>query len=291
MRLVLMGDFHYSRMANGTAEMLEARDYVYASMLDQFLDMNADVHISLGDLTHEGLPEEFRVVFTRLNESTRQFIHVLGNHDTYSIPKTEILEITGQKRYSSLEMEEAVLIFLDSTKEMNKECWGGEMDAEQMDWLKAQLQASGEKPVLVFAHHPIYGTTAHSILDKLSIHPDFDMKSVLSVKKGPGFYFCGHNHTNSIVQQDGWHFIQTAACLDIPAFRVVELSGSLLDITTAQLNVAELEANIARFHRNMDGFTPVAEARGEEMDWSLSVNLLEKTIAEAGAKADNLLNT
>ncbi|MBD0379967.1 metallophosphoesterase family protein [Paenibacillus sedimenti] len=278
MRLVLMGDFHYSRMVDGTEEMLDARDTVYTSMLDQFLAMDGDVHISLGDLTHEGFPEEFRYVFDRIDRSGRPFIHVLGNHDTYSIPKTEILAITGQKRYSALETDGAFLIFLDSTKEMNKECWGGTMDAEQLEWLQAQLEASGEKPVFVFAHHPVYDTTTRSKLDKLSIHPEIDMKAVLRTKKGPAFYFCGHNHANSIVLQDGWHFIQTAACLDIPAFRVVELKDGQVRIDLVKLNeAAELETHITRFHTNMRGFKPSPDARGEESDWNLSVDLLETT--------------
>ncbi|UJF33625.1 metallophosphoesterase family protein [Paenibacillus hexagrammi] len=102
MRFVVMGDFHYSRMNNGTDDMVQARDKVFTALLNQFLAMDGDLHISLGDLTHEGYPEEFRYVFDHMNRSEREFIHVLGNHDTYSIPKTEILSITGQSRYSSL---------------------------------------------------------------------------------------------------------------------------------------------------------------------------------------------
>jgi Icc protein len=155
------------------------------------------------------------------SENTRIIsIHVLGNHDAYSIPKVDILKITGQQRYQAIDMEGAILIFLDTTKEMNRVDWGGEMDAEQPDWLQTQLEITGDKPVFVFSHHPVYGTTANSTMDKLSIDPQIDMKAVLNKKEGTGFFFCGHNHVNSIVQQDGWHY---ASCLDIPAFRIVEL--------------------------------------------------------------------
>ncbi|MDQ1911108.1 metallophosphoesterase [Paenibacillus sp. GD4] len=275
MRLVLMGDFHFSSMENGTEEMKAARDRVYAELLDRFLDMEGDYHISLGDLTHEGLPEEFEYVFGRMNRSERHFIHVLGNHDTYSIPKTDILAITGQERCRAIETEEAVLIFLDSTKEMNKECWGGEMDLDQLEWLEEQLVKSGEKPALVFAHHPVYGTTTRSTMDKLSIHPSIDMKAVLHKKKGPGFYFCGHNHANSIVRQEGWHYIMTAACLDYPAYRTVHVENGHVSVEMVPIGHPELAEQIARFHRNMKGFTPSEDFLGVETDWRLQINLLE----------------
>ncbi|UQZ83849.1 cyclic 3',5'-adenosine monophosphate phosphodiesterase [Paenibacillus konkukensis] len=273
MRIALLGDFHYSRMDGGTAEMLEARDAAYKTMLDAFLQTEADLHISLGDLTHGGYPEEFRYVFEQINGSGRSFIHVLGNHDTYSIPKTEILAITGQQRYGAIELDEAKLLFLDSTKEMNRSDWGGELDERQLAWLKEQLEQSGGKPVLVFAHHPVYDTTAHSTKDKLSIHPDIDIQSALRAKQGPAFYFCGHNHINSIVSRDGWHYIQTAACLDHPAFRLIELSGKKLTIGFVTMEDETLSSHIERFNTQVKGFKPTADAQGLEQDRYLQVGL------------------
>ncbi len=275
MRINLLGDFHYSRMENGTEEMLQARDKAFQAMLSSFLEMEGQFHISLGDLTHEGYPEEFQYVFDQVDASGRNFIHVLGNHDTYSIPKADILGITRQQRYSAVDTDEVLLIFLDSTKEMDHDDWGGEMDAEQLEWLQAQLERSGEKPVFVFAHHPIYETTTRSTMDKLSIHPQFDMKSILSQKKGLGFYFCGHNHANSIFQENGWHYIQTAACLDIPAIRIVELKDGQVRTQLLTMDHEELMTHIACFNTRMKGFAPVLDARGVDTDWVLEVNLLE----------------
>jgi len=278
MRLVVMGDFHYSRMEQGSDEMKAARDLAYEIMMNAFLETDGDIHISLGDLTHEGYPEEFQYVCNRVQESDRHFVHVLGNHDTYSIPKADILAITGQQRYSAIDTEEALLLFLDSTKEMNKSDWGGEMDEEQLQWLQAQLEQSGDKPVFVFAHHPVYGTTARSTMEKLSIHPDIDMNEALGAKQGSAFYFCGHNHENSIVRQNGWHFIQTAACLDIPAFRIVELKDGVVTIGLVTIDHTELTEHIACFNTNMPGFGPHSDARGMEKDWNLEVNLLELSV-------------
>ncbi|WP_379969564.1 metallophosphoesterase family protein [Ectobacillus sp. sgz5001026] len=273
MKLVLMGDFHYSRMESGTEEMHKVSEEAYSVMIDTFLKMDADFHISIGDLTHEGHPEEFDYLFSRIRTSDRHFIHVLGNHDTLSIPKTDILTMTGQQRYQAIDTEEAKLIFLDTTKEMNRADWGGEIDPDQLEWLQSQLETSGDKPVFVFAHHPIYGTTARSTIDKLSIHPKFG--NILDKKKGSGFYFCGHNHVNSIVWQDGWHYIQTAACLDIPAFRVVELKDGKVTIKLIPIDDVALSDHIAHFNTVIPGFEPMEKANGEEADRNLAVDIME----------------
>jgi Icc protein len=143
------------------------------------------------------------------------------------------------------------------------------MDAEQLDWLRDQLEKSGIKPVFVFAHHPVFGTTARSNMEKMSIDPRIDMLAVLNKKKGPGFYFCGHNHVNSIVQQDGWYYIQTAACLDVPAFRRVELKDRKVQIDLEAIDKTNLEGFIALFNTKI--LDPVLEAYGKEADRSLQV--------------------
>ncbi|MEK3910567.1 metallophosphoesterase [Paenibacillus sp. FSL H7-0331] len=271
MRLNVMGDLHYCFMENGTVEMLEARDKVYADILEHFVREDSQFHISIGDLTHEGMPEEFDYVFNRINNDGRSLIHVLGNHDTYLLPKAEVVAITKQQRYHAIDSEEALLLFLDTTKEMNRDDWGGEIDAEQLEWLQAKLEESGNKPVLVFAHHPVYGTTARSTEEKMSIDPQVNMIEVLNKKQGPGFYFCGHNHVNSIVQQEGWYFIQTAACLDVPAYRRVELNEKEIYIELITIDQTDLADHIELFITKIPGLTPVLEAYGEEADGYLRV--------------------
>lgn len=93
------------------------------------------------------------------------------------------------------------------------------------------------------------GTTARSMLEKLSVEPRLEIEAVLMRKQGPAFYFCGHNHIHSIVRRDNWHFIQTAACLDVPAFRIVELKDGRLDVRMHRLEEAELAGHIACFTR------------------------------------------
>lgn len=277
MRLVLMGDFHYPRMVHVTQEILEARDYFYQGMLKKFLELDGDYHIALGDLTNEGAPEELSFVFDYVERlgADRNFIHVLGNHDAYSIPKADIRAITGQNRYYGLEKEEAMLLFLDTTKEMNREDWGGELDPEQLQWLEHMVHQSGSKPLFVFAHHPVYETTSRSTLDKMCIHPGIDMRAILNREEGAGFYFNGHNHCNSIVRNGHWHYVQAAACLDVPAFWVVEIKGDDVKVNLHPVADNELLNRAKLVAAHMNYYRPLEGAEGSESDRSLSFNCKE----------------
>lgn len=268
-----MGDFHYPVMEHGTPELLEAREQFFGSMIEAFLRVEADYHISLGDFTNEGFPVEFRFVFDQVRAfgQARQFIHVLGNHDTYHIPKTEILSISGQQRYHKIDTAEAVLLFLDTTKEMSPKDYGGEIDPEQMAWLENELRQSGDKPVFLFGHHPLPDTTTYSEKHMLRIHPEFDVWSVMQTKSGPGYYFCGHNHVQSIVKRDQWHFVQTAACLDIPAFRMIEIENGKLSVSMVPVEDQRLLELAALIRVNMKRFKPKPEAAGSETDQTLTV--------------------
>jgi hypothetical protein len=92
-------------------------------------------------------------------------------------------------------------------------------------------------------------------------------------KSGRGVYFCGHNHVNSIVSKDQWHFVQTAACLDIPAFRIVEYVNGKLTVTMSHIEDRQLLELAALIRVNMKRFKPKAEgeAAGFEADQALSI--------------------
>ncbi|UUZ92576.1 metallophosphoesterase [Paenibacillus sp. P25] len=264
LRLALMGDLHYFGEEN--VELQQAKERFYERYLLQFLELEADLHISLGDLTHMGLAEEFESMYRLIRRSGKPFRHVLGNHDAYELPKAEVESLIAQPLNDVLETPEALLIFLDSTREMRPDDWSGYLTGKQLEWLQAHLQVSPEKPVMVFAHHPVYGTTTMSNDEKMHIDPSIDIRSILRSRAGGGFYFNGHNHIHSIVREEGWHFIQTAASLCHPSFRIVEIDGSEVRssvVTAADPEILEsariLFDKLPRYHR-------APNAQGEAAD-------------------------
>ncbi|MGM0882877.1 MAG: metallophosphoesterase family protein [Bacillota bacterium] len=274
MRLVLMGDLHYHEIDKSIPGLLEARTAFYNTLLGRFLDMDADLHISLGDLTNFGSTLELQEVYELLQRENRRFIHVLGNHDLYWQTRREVLEITGQQRYHAIDTDTAMLVFLDTAKELDFEDWGGWLDDEQLEWLEGMVKASGTKPLLVFGHHPVYNTTARSEKEKGSIHPSIDMWRILNRKKGIGVYFNGHTHVDSIVAQNNWTFVQLSACLDQHGFRIVELTEEELRISAVDITDADVLDNAPMLHQHMVHFSHNPNARGTGADREHVVPLL-----------------
>lgn len=266
MRLVLMGDLHYHEIDETIPGWLEARNDFYRTFLERFLELEADAHISLGDLTNYGASAELLEVYEIIRQHDRTFYHALGNHDLYAQTRMEVLHITGQARYHAVVTDRAVLAFLDTAKEMDFEDWGGWVDAEQLQWFEEVVKASGTKPLLVFAHHPVYNTTTHSDKEKGSIHPSIDMWNILNQKEGVGIYFNGHTHVDSIVKQNNWTFVQLSACLDQHGLRIVDLEQEEIRISAIDITDATIVENVETLYNNMKHFRHNPNARGKESD-------------------------
>ncbi|PTQ55178.1 MAG: hypothetical protein BSOLF_0048 [Candidatus Carbobacillus altaicus] len=270
MRIAVLGDFHFSRLVDAEDEARRARDLAAKKVFDAFFSEDADLYVSVGDLTHMGHPDEYRAVYALINQYGKPFYHALGNHDAYSLTKEEILSLTGQKRYDLIETPRARLVFLDTAREMNLPDWSGSLDDMQREWLKDVLHAEDDRPVIIFAHHPIYNTTARSAFDKLSIVPEEKVEELLLAAPTSGIYVCGHNHINSIVTRDRWCFVQTAATWDIPAYRLLTVQDHNVSIELITIDDPELGELIRRFHLQMEGFTPIPQMIAQGDDDALS---------------------
>jgi len=251
-RLALMGDLHFPILKGSTSKLVEARDHFFDSYLQAFFGISADMYISIGDLTHQGLAREFQHVYQYIREHQAHFRLVLGNHDTLSLPKEDILSTIGQSRYGLVEKEEALLLFLDTTKEMNLHGWG--LDEEQWIWLEKQVELSEDKPMLIFAHHPVPGTTIDSPADSTEYSNYKDVRPILAQKRGIGIFFNGHTHTHSIAVKQQWYFIQTPASLCNPCFRVVEIDSKQIRILTTSLDDIDIDHSRQILHDRLPEF-------------------------------------
>ncbi|NEW07383.1 metallophosphoesterase [Paenibacillus sp. SYP-B3998] len=272
MKIALIGDLHYPSVVINRPEVLKARDAFFEHLLTAFLQTEADFHISIGDLTNVGELSEFAYVFNKVQSCGERvrFIHVMGNHDTYTNAKAEVLAATGQEPYGLIEADEANLILLDTARETVTD-WSGFMEDEQLAWLENAVRQHPDKPLLVFAHHPIYGTTARSQETMMSLHESVDLRSILNQHNGTGLYFNGHNHINSIVEEAGWYYVQTAAPLDMPAFRLITIQNGQVDVELVQLEDEKVKEWADIVSRHMPFYEPYAPAAGDEFSLSLSV--------------------
>ncbi|MFT8321072.1 MAG: metallophosphoesterase family protein [Bacillus sp. (in: firmicutes)] len=274
MKIVIMGDLHYPAIDESVPGLVDARANFYQIFIERFLEIDADLHVSLGDLTNFGLTLELEGVYELLRKRDRNFFHVLGNHDLYGQTRREVLAITKQARYHSITTDAAVFAFLDTAKEMDFEDWGGWIDEEQLNWFEEVVWTSGSKPLVVFAHHPVYNTTKNSETEKGSIHPSIDMWKILEQKTGIGIYVNGHTHVDSIVHQKNWTFVQTSACLDQHAFRVIEMEKEDIHISSIDIEDKELVDNAPIIYNNIKHFSHSPNARGTDSERHCRISLL-----------------
>lgn len=273
MKIALFSDLHYPAVDERIPGLLQARATFYEEFIERFLEVDARLYVSLGDLTNYGMPHELNNIYSLIGDQ-HEFIHVLGNHDNYSLTKKELLDLTGQKSYHSFETEQAVFAFLDTARELDFERWGGWMDEDQLEWFEHIIQNSGEKPLLVFAHHPVFNTTKGSDFENGSIHPSIEIRNLLQQKKGIGIYFNGHMHCDSIVKEHNWTFIQTSACLDQQAFRLIELDDESITISSIDLEDEELAINASIIYENINHFRHKPDARGTDDQRNCTISLI-----------------
>lgn len=236
MKIAVIGDLHYPALEDHFAFIEENRRVFYETFLNRFFSVPADLYVSIGDLTNFGRRDELDEIYSIIRKHGKPFKHVLGNHDLYAMPRSQVLSISGQERFHTLSTESAVLAFLDTAREQDYDDWGGTMDATQQYWLEAVIEETAERPLVVFGHHPVFSTTLHSEKDKRCIHPDVPIWQLLSMKQGPGLYINGHNHANSLAARNDWTFLQLAAVLDEQAVRVIEITESFIAIDSVMID-------------------------------------------------------
>lgn len=261
LKIAFIGDLHYPTMDNFSESVKEARDEFYSRFLQSFFEIEADYYVSIGDLTNYGNEDEIREVYQLIDQyNNKKFIHTLGNHDLYGIPREEVLKITNMEQNVLLETDEVNLLFLETARDHDFEDYSGYLDEEQLQWLENVLDQTGEKTAVIFAHHPVYDTTANSNYPFLSIAPELPVLDILRKKQGTGIYVNGHNHKDSILSMDQWTFIQTSAVLDDPSIRVLDIEEEQISIKAINVGNPELKrlseiigTNIPHFQHNPEG--------------------------------------
>lgn len=273
MKLAILGDLHYYRPVNETTN--RSHLLFFKNVLQEFFRDNYDYYISLGDMTHFGTKEEFNEIYSivELFDASGKFQQILGNHDAITHTKEELTNKLGYPLYRSVEGKEAKLIFLDTTLEQSPENWSGVIDQEQLDWLEKEVITSGTKPVLIFSHHPIYNTTAHSEEEWMFIQNSKEVARIIKQKEGAGIFFNGHNHINSIVDIDNWYFVQSAALFCSLSFREVEITSDTIAINTISIKSDHLDEYRHHTASQLQNFTiiPADLADGKKGDHELEL--------------------
>jgi 3',5'-cyclic-AMP phosphodiesterase len=152
-----------------------------------------DAVVVKGDLTSDGLDDEYAAFLECYRGFGDRLHHVRGNHDahrgqTWAAHAPFSVDLPGVR----LAVLDTVLPFHSS----------GQLSGDQLLWLDDLGRASeGDRPVLVFGHHhPWMPGSANRAATYFGINPD-DSERLVEVFAGrPALvgYFAGHTHRNRV---------------------------------------------------------------------------------------------
>ena len=209
----------------------------FQKAIEKVNELDPDFVITGGDLIMDALgvgydrADSLFQIYTETAESFNMPVYnTLGNHEVFAWynssgadtlhperGKTMYTNRMGE-RYYSFDHKGWHFLILDSVEEAEGEGYIGEIDAEQMEWIKQDLAGIGKDvPVVVSVHIPMYtiltqirngsresngqGMVINNSKELLEILLDYNLKLVLQ----------GHLHYLEDIYVAGIHFITSGA--------------------------------------------------------------------------------
>ena len=153
-----------------------------------------DLVVATGDLTDNGLFNEYKILKNILSLSIPDVFVIPGNHDN----RENILRTFPYQKYLhnkkffcySLDHLPVILIFLDTLKEGKPE---GEICIDRISWLSKKLLEHKNKPVIIFLHHPPFDTGIWW-MDAIGLKGRKKLKNLIEKFDNIEAVFAGHVH-------------------------------------------------------------------------------------------------
>ncbi|TSD01471.1 MAG: cyclic AMP phosphodiesterase [Parcubacteria group bacterium Athens0714_25] len=221
LKIGIMSDIHAAndkvRMAdNEPAGYPRKYKEYFASALDKMKEEKVDVVLALGDNTNVGNPKYAKSLMEIMAEKKASVMWVKGNHDR---TKTKVMTYFGiDKTYYFQDVKNWRIIVLDSS--FTGKDYTGEIDAEQMKWLKEALKT--DRRVIIAMHHPIFNK--ENLENIYPIYKDF--VETISNSHNVKDVFFGHFHKYDMVKEINgvkYHLVPSLTGNENePIFKIIE---------------------------------------------------------------------
>ncbi|MQY17148.1 metallophosphoesterase [Nocardia macrotermitis] len=158
-----------------------------------------DALVLSGDLTDNGSPEAYRRLAAAVEPVAAELgaavVYAMGNHDERVAFGVELLGMDAEgldpeQPHDSVVMVEGLrIVALDSS---SQGCHNGHLDADQLEWLAAQLSTPAPRGTLLVLHHPPI-PSANPAAEVLKLQRAEELAAVV-VGTDVRMIVCGHNH-------------------------------------------------------------------------------------------------
>ena len=169
------------------------KSYAYDLITNEINRLNFDFVIHTGDVTNQGLREEYERATYELKKINKPLVVLPGNHDVRNVGYKLFEELIGPLN-GVYEFRDGVVIWVDSTI---PDLSDGRVGGHKFRWLKKRLEEySDRKFKIVAAHHhlvPLPDTGR----ERNVLYNAGDMLGLLLLHD-VNLYVCGHKHVPNI---------------------------------------------------------------------------------------------
>ena len=159
------------------------------------LEPAPDVVLATGDLTQDGLPEDYALLRAAFNRLPMPVYVIPGNHDDRANLRAGFadggyLPKTGAFLHYALDAYPLRLIGLDTLIENEV---GGRLCPVRLRWLEDRLSEHREKPTVIFMHHPPFATGI-AFMDRPRFQGAEELEGLIRRFSQVRLITCGHVH-------------------------------------------------------------------------------------------------
>jgi 3',5'-cyclic-AMP phosphodiesterase len=237
-------DVHLAEHGDSWGTLGSLSEHLLAKAIDRF-NAQDDVAFVLitGDVLDRATPGELELFNALIGKLRKPWHYVPGNHDGYHdpdspetlAPQEAVARIDprladpapGPQRafYSRAVADGLRLIGLDSRLPGT---WNGLIGAEQLAWLRAELDACRDDQVIVATHHPLHNLSARN---KQPWWSNFicdngpEVEALLDAHPNVRLVLSGHHHASQLRERRSRLHVSTSALSGYPcAYRTIRLT-------------------------------------------------------------------
>ncbi len=239
-RFVILADAHV-----GTPQtQFPGQDYVYAAdvlrrAIEPIRAQRPDEIVILGDLVNMGAAEEYDLVRNVLADVGAPISLVPGNHE---LVKGTLADFSSHAIGATLCTLRAnddgpIFAWLNTGIEgLPMWHWHGRMDEASLRVLDEAIQQRGDRPFIIFCHHPPDGTVIAQHYPMMGLVNRDEVMARLMRHRAPVVLFCGHTHIADVWRRRNINIIAAPPLAFWPhAFLVAEIRGNYLAVQTHRI--------------------------------------------------------
>ena len=236
-RLAILADVHL-----GTRDtQFPGQDLTYAGDLLRravagIEAQQPDELVIVGDLVNMGTIDEYDIARDALSTLAGVTSTIPGNHELVkaTLEDFRARSIGAKEAQVQVGPTGAVFAWINSGIEgLTPWHWHGRVDELGLQALDRATAEHGERPLIVFCHHPPEGTVKPARYPMMFLTNSDEVMARLTRHPSPVVMFCGHTHVPDVYRRRNLTIITAPPlCFWPHAFLLVEVREGLMHVTT-----------------------------------------------------------